>query len=243
MQPKTVVVSQPMFFPWAGLFEQIRAADVFVYYDDVQFSKGSFENRVQIKTAQGTKWLTVPVKHERLSQTLLETNVDEARDWRKSHIAFLRQQLRDAPFASEALSIVKEVYSRPFASLADLCIAGMDAVCSYFGFADPSRFKRSSALGIPGRSSQRVLDIVRTLGGSRYVTGHGAKNYLDHEAFEGAGVRVEYMDYAKRPYPQLFGPFTASVSILDLIANMGTAGGNVLHPKTVYWKDFVRGRN
>ena len=230
-----------MFFPWAGLFEQIRLADVFVYYDDVQFSKGSFENRVQIKTAAGSKWLTVPVRHDRLSQTLLETQLDDGRDWRNSHLAFLRQQFREAPFAADALSIVENVYGNSFASLADLCIAGMDAVCSYFGLSDPLQFKRSSRLGIPGRSSQRVLDIVQTFEGARYVTGHGAKNYLDHEAFEGAGVRVEYMDYAMRPYPQLFGAFTASVSILDLIANKGPAGGECLSPKTIYWKDFMRG--
>ena len=241
MQPKTVVVSQPMYFPWVGLFEQIRLADVFIYYDDVQFSKGSFENRVQIKTASGAKWLTVPVRHERLSQTLLETHIDDSRDWRGSHSAFLHQQFRGAPFADDALAIVGNVLNRRFTNLADLCIAGMDAVCTYFGFADPSRFKRSSELGIPGSSSQRVLDIVRAFHGSRYVTGHGAKNYLDHKAFEDAGVRVEYMNYAMREYSQRFGPFTASVSILDLIANMGPRGAEVLDPRTVYWKEFLRG--
>ena len=46
-----VVISQPMLFPWVGMFEQIRLADVYVHYTDVQFSKGSFVNRVQIKTA------------------------------------------------------------------------------------------------------------------------------------------------------------------------------------------------
>lgn len=232
-----------MFFPWAGLFEQIRLADVFVYYDDVQFSKGSFENRVQIKTATGLKWLTVPVRHERLSQTLSETRLDDSKDWRNSHLAFLRQQFRGAPFAADALSIVERVYGGSCASLADLCIAGMDAVCGYLGIADPLQFKRSSLLGIPGRSSRRVLDIVKAFDGTRYVTGHGAKNYLDHEAFEEAGVRIEYMDYRKEPYPQLFGPFTASVSILDLIANVGAAGADVLRPQTVNWKDFMRGRD
>ena len=243
MQLKTVVVSQPMFFPWAGLFEQIRLADVFVYYDDVQFSKGSFENRVQIKTAAGLKWLTVPVRYERLSKTLLETHVDDSRDWRGSHLAFLRQQFRSAPFVGEALSIVEKVYSRSVTSLAELSIASMDEVCSYFEIADPLQFKRSSSLGIPGRSSARVLDIVGAFEGLRYVTGHGAKNYLDHEAFEERGVRVEYMDYAMQAYPQLFGPFTGSVSILDLIANMGHAGREILSPRTVFWKEFVRGRD
>ncbi len=57
-----VVISQPMLFPWAGMFEQIRLADVYVHYPDVQFSKGSFTNRVQVKTAGGSRWLTLPLR-------------------------------------------------------------------------------------------------------------------------------------------------------------------------------------
>ena len=66
----TVVVSQPMFFPWVGMFEQIRLADAYVHYTDVQFSKGSFVNRVQIKTADGFRWLTVPLKNVALGQNI-----------------------------------------------------------------------------------------------------------------------------------------------------------------------------
>lgn len=242
MNQKTVVISQPMFFPWIGLFEQIQVSDIFIYYDDVQFSKGSFENRVQIKTANGLKWLTVPVKHDRLSQTILETRIDERRDWRTAHLAFLRQQFFSAPFREDVLEIVRSVYEKPATELASLCMRSMDAICTYFGLADPQRMVRSSQLGIDGNGSQRVLDIVRAHGADRYVTGHGATNYLDHEAFEEAGVRVEYMDYMKNAYKQLFGPFTASVSILDLVANLGREGAHILGPRTIYWRDYISGR-
>ena len=60
-----VVISQPMFFPWVGFLEQMRLADVYVHYDDVQFSKGSFTNRVQIKTPEGFIWLTAPLRNLR----------------------------------------------------------------------------------------------------------------------------------------------------------------------------------
>ena len=57
-----VVISQSMYFPWVGMLEQIRLADVFIHYDDVQFSKGSFSNRVQVKQPDGTSaWMTIPL--------------------------------------------------------------------------------------------------------------------------------------------------------------------------------------
>src|SRR6185437_13872514 len=93
-----------------------------------------------------------------------------------------------------------------------------------------------------GTSSRRVLNIVLALGGSRYITGHGARQYLDHELFDRAGVRVEYMNYLKIPYAQLHGGFTPYVSALDLIANMGPSGASCIRSGTIYWKDFLNDR-
>src|SRR5271165_5531971 len=78
-----VVISQPMFFPWVGMFEQIRLADVYIHYSDVQFSKGGFVNRVQIKTASGIKWLTVPLEGVSLGQKINQVRIDDRRAWRE----------------------------------------------------------------------------------------------------------------------------------------------------------------
>lgn len=236
-----VVISQPMLFPWVGLFEQIRAADVYVHYDDVQFSKGSFTNRVQIKTARGPRWLTVPVRVS-LGQTIAEVRIDhgDRGDWRHRHLALLEEAFAGAPFAADALDLARGVYGRDDESLNELAIAGMEAVLAYFELAPGLRILRSSALDVPGKSWPRVLDVVRRLGGDVYVTGHGARHYLDHEAFEAAGVRVEYLDYQKRAYPQLHGPFTPYVSVLDLIANTGRAGRHVIASGTKPWREFLR---
>ena len=54
---------QPGYLPWLGFFDQLRRADVFVYYDDVQYDKHGWRNRNRIKTQNGPLWLTVPVRH------------------------------------------------------------------------------------------------------------------------------------------------------------------------------------
>jgi len=241
---RRVVISQPMLFPWVGLFEQIRAADVYVHYDDVQFSKGSFTNRVQIKTARGPRWLTVPVRVS-LGQTIADVRIDQGEgggrdDWRRRHLAMLQEAFARAPFAADALDLARRVYGRDEDRLSELVMAGLEAVVAYFDLAPALRVFRSSALGVPGKGSPRVLDLVRRVGGDAYVTGHGARHYLDHEAFEAAGVQVEYLDYQKRAYPQLHGPFTPYVSVLDLIANVGRAGRDVIASGTKPWREFLR---
>ena len=235
----TVVISQPMLFPWVGMFEQIRMADVYVHYDDVQFSKGSFSNRVQIKTADGSKWLTVPLLDLRLGQTIDEIKLQPAEKWQPRHLALLGQAYRHARYRDQMLTIVREVYEAGSRTLGELAMCSIDVVAKFFGLDRGRRFVLSSKLGIDGSSSERVLGVVRAMGGDVYVTGHGARHYLDHELFERAGVEVRYMAYRMLPYLQLHGEFTPYVSILDLIANLGTEGSSLICSSSVNWKEFL----
>jgi hypothetical protein len=226
-----------MFFPWVGLYEQLCLADVWVHYDDVQYSKGSFTNRVQVKTPSGVKWLTVPLEGRKLEDRIEDVRVS-SEPFRERHLAMLAQAYEGAPFAKEMLRLVEDVYAIDTQSLAEIAIASFDAVARYFDLGIHPTC-RSSALAVPGSSSARVLDIVKKLGGTEYVTGHGARNYLDHEAFEARGVQVSYMRYGLSPYSQLHGAFTPFVSALDLVANLGRDGRDVITPRTVPWREFL----
>jgi hypothetical protein len=73
----------------------------------------------------------------------------------------------------------------------------------------------------------------------RYISGHGGRAYLDHAAFDAEGIRVEYVEYKKKEYPQLHGAFTPHVSALDLVANAGPDGREVIASGSVYWKNFL----
>ncbi|RMG24086.1 MAG: hypothetical protein D6732_24080 [Methanobacteriota archaeon] len=236
-----IVISQPMYFPWVGLLEQARLADVFVHYDDVQFSKGSFSNRVQVKTGHGIKWLTIPLRKHRLGQKINEIIIDESKNWRGQHYDILRQAYRNAPYKEEMLSIADEVFSIKSDKLVDITIASFMVLVKYFGLDAGRQFIKSSQLAIAGESSQRVHDIVLHFGGRVYITGHGAKNYLDHELFERSEIEVRYVKYERREYPQLHGVFTPYVSALDLIANCGKDGKKYIVSETVNWKEFLNG--
>jgi len=236
---KTVVISQPMLFPWVGMLEQWKTADVFVHYNDVQFSKGSFTNRVQFKSASGTRWLTLPTKNLHLGQLISEVQLDNKQPWRAKHLGQFSQAYEGAPHLADALALMERVYATASEGLADLVIQSMEVVADYFGLVQGRAFPLSADLAVPGASWPRVLDIVTKLGGDVYVTGHGARNYLDHAAFAARGVTVKYLDYQKTPYPQLHGAFNPYVSALDLVANCGKQGARFIHSTAVDWKEFL----
>jgi len=228
-----------MLFPWVGLLEQLRLSDVFVHFDDVQFSKGSFVNRVQIKTPQGMRWMTVPLAPWRLGQPIDELRPLESQAWKVQHLALLERSFAGAPYAADALALVERVYAVDHAHLGALARASMLALSRYFGLDTEKRYVDSRDLGIAGRNSERVLAIVKHCGGDTYITGHGAANYLDHLAFERHGVAVEYMHYQCRPYAQSHGPFTPYLSALDLVAHCGRDGRGLISSGTSSWKELA----
>jgi hypothetical protein len=232
----TIVISQPMYFPWPGFFEMLSVADIYVHLDDVQFSKGSFTNRVQIKQPHGVTWMTIPLMEKGTFKTIRQLEPATS-DFRLGHRDLLRQALKDAPHLDMALELFDAVMQRE--TVNDLLIASIEDSAARLGIRKTSRWLRSDELDVAGQSSLRVLDIVKQLHGTRYVTAHGAANYLDHEAFEAAGVTVDYIDYSRTPYRQLHGAFTPYVSVLDLIANTGAHANEHLHPRTKPWRDFL----
>lgn len=234
-----VVISQSMLFPWVGLLEQIRLADVFVHYDDVQFSKGSFVNRVQIKTAAGVSWMTVPTRNLHLGQRICEVEIAPPSQWVDQHLSLLKESLGGAPYADDAINLAESVYAAAHDDLGSIARASMLALSDYFGLVDGRRFVDVSTLDIGGSSSQRVLDVVKRVGGRQYITGHGAARYMDHALFDRAGIEVRYMEYRLQPYPQLHGDFTPYVSGLDLIANCGREGRRHISSETISWEKFL----
>jgi len=234
---KRIVILQPQYFPWGGVFEQIKMADIYVHYDDVQFQHGGgFTNRVQVKTAQGIVWMTVPVTGASFT-SIKETPIDYKHKWRKKHLGLLSQSFARAPFKKDMMDIAEAVLAPEHPDVAELNIKGIEACANYLGMAPA--FYRSSALGIGGSSTQRVVNICKHFGANVYITGLGARNYIDYNMFEEAGIRLEYMDYADVQRPQLHGDFTPYTAILDLIANCGKDGLKFLQSGSKYWRDIL----
>lgn len=234
---RTLVISQPMFLPWIGLFEQIRLADVFVHYDDVQLPQGrSFISRVQIKSANGSCWLTVPIDHARSGRLINEVVIFDEQDWRSKHLKTIRHAYGQASHFQSMFALAEKLYGNTSARLADFNIAATQEIAELLGFAP--LFVRSSSLPVTGSSTERLVNLCEATNCNVYVTGHGALNYLDHEQFERRRITVRYMDYQKVTYPQLHGTFTPYVSILDAIANCGDGTRDLLRSEAVYWRDF-----
>ena len=220
-----VVILQPFYLPYAGVFELVRMADVFVFYDDVQLTRRNWMVRNQIKTASGPQWLSVPVLGPRDS-TIREARLNESEQWRRKHKTAIENAYAGAPHVATVLDALGPYWDQEWPDLATLNIATFTRLCELMEV--DSEFIRSSEMGVPGASSQRILDVCRSLGADRYISGPSARSYLDAEAFEAAGIDLCYHRFDHPTYRQLHGDFVPFLSVVDLIANEGSAAPEIV---------------
>lgn len=226
----TAVILQPSYLPWRGYFHLVQRADVFVFYDDVQYDKHGWRNRNRIKTAQGTQWLTVPVRAKgNVEEGLLlkDVHTAETPDWAKKHAATIRQSYAKAPCFAETWRALEGFWAARTALLVDLTIPSTIAIAELLGI-EKTRFLRSSELGVEGGKTERLVNIVRHVGADHYLSGPSAKDYLDEEAFAAAGIGLEYARYDYPEYPQLHPPYDGHVSVLDLLFMEGANAGRFI---------------
>ena len=234
---RTLVVSQPMFLPWVGLFEQVRLADVFIHYDDVQLPQGrSFMSRVQFRSGNGVSWLTVPIDHTKSGKLINETVLVAPEQWRSKHLRTIQHAYAKRPYFKLMFELVEKIYSQPANHLAEFNIGAIEEIARWLGLAP--LFRRSSEMNVAGASTERLIGLCEATACDIYVTGHGALNYLNHEQFEDKGITVRYMNYQKAPYEQGYPEFTPFVSIIDAIANCGESARELLCSDAIYWRDF-----
>ena len=240
MTGKTIVISQPMFFPWIGLFEQIALADTYIHYDDVQMPQGrSFMARVQLRDSSpaGQLWLSAPIEHNRSGELISETFMQDGSVWRSKHLKTIVHLYGKAPYFKDMFAVIEGLYGMDEDNLAIFNMQAIERISEWFGL--DTVFRKSSEMGIGGSSSQRLFDLCKQESASCYVTGLGALNYLDHDLFDRGGIDVCYMDYQKKPYKQLHDPFIPYVSIMDVMANLGPDGREWMISKALYWKEYV----
>ena len=218
---KKVAIVQSNYIAWKGYFDIIAAVDEFILFDDMQFTRRDWRNRNQIKTPQGVQWITVPVLTKgRYHQKICETEIENI-DWAHTHWKALSLNYGRAPFFAEVAAWLKPLYfETTFTHLSQLNRCFIEAICSYLSIQ--TKITNSSDYHLLDEKTERLADVCVQAGGTEYISGPAAKDYVDEKVFSQRGLKLTWFDYnGYSEYPQLWGDFVHGVTILDLLFNCG----------------------
>ena len=230
---KKVAILQPSYIPWKGTFDMVNMVDEFVLYDDVQYTKRDWRNRNKVKTAHGTKWLTIPITVKGIYPFPINEAQVSHHNWAAEHWKTIKQAYSPAPHFAEHEQQFKVVYDAVAAEthLAKINYAFMTLICNILQIN--TRITWASDYHASGNKTVRLVDICEKANADVYLSGPSAKVYLDESMFAEKGMAVEWMDYGGyAEYEQVYPPFDHFVSVLDLIFCTGADA-------TKYMKSFT----
>ena len=214
------VVLQSNYIPWKGYFDLVNSADVFVFYDDVQFTKNDWRNRNRLKTATGVKWLSIPAGRS-LRRLISEVEIAD-QSWKSLHKQQITDAYRRAAHFEDHQRLLDAIFDSPLTNLSAFNQHAIVHISRQLGIR--TEFMDSRDFSLRGRRTERLVDLLGQLGADTYVSGPAGRNYLDESLFRDAGITLEYFDYAGyQIYRQLHGAFVHEVTVLDLLFNEGAA--------------------
>ncbi|MFH1406439.1 MAG: WbqC family protein [Candidatus Omnitrophota bacterium] len=224
-----IAVHQPQYLAWLGYFDKIDKCDKFVFLDDTQFKKNEWQNRNKIKTKDGWQWLSVPILHD-FGQLIKDVKINNKTNWRHKHLNALVTNYSKAPYFKEYIAFFEDFYSGDWENLSALNIELVKKLCGILGIK--KEFVVSSQLALSSKGTEHLLEICKTLGAKKYLSGAGGREYLDIAAFRKENIELDFQEFRHPAYAQLHGEFIANLSVVDLLFNCGTRS-----------LEIIRGRN
>ena len=202
----------------------IHEADTFVFYDEVQYTKNDWRNRNQIYTKNGLQWLSIPVAAKFTNHKISEVVLEPAQ-WQDKHFKSLYFGYKSAPHFAQLEELITDyLTNRQWTSLKNLNHYMTKKISERIGIQ--TKFVDSADYVLEEDKVSRLLNVLKQVGATEYISGPSGKNYLEqfHTLFQENGISISYKNYpAYKPYKQLAEPFQNSTSIVDMIAHLSYA--------------------
>ena len=199
----------------------MTSGDIFVYLDDVEYSKNSFHNRNFMKGPQGKMLLTVPVKYKgNARKYICEIPINNETNWAKKHWRSIEMNYNKTPYFQELEKIIRpQIYNQNWDTLGNLNIAFIEIIRNYLNIN--CDIYLSSELGIKSKGNQKLVDICKLLGANKFIVKPNTESYHPKEFFETENISLVNFEPVSKPYAQKYGEFIPNLSALDYVMNHG----------------------
>jgi len=176
-----IAIHQPEHFPYMGFFEKMKSVDLFVILDDVKFQgKRNWQNRNLIKLKNGSDfWLTVPIAKNSYDLKINEVQLAPDYGWKKKLLKTVKLNL--------GIDLT-DVYNSK--TLMDVNMKSIKYCREQLDITTPMVF--ASDMDILGTKTERIYNICKSVNATKYISGHGSKDYMDLSVFK--DIDVEFFE-------------------------------------------------
>ena len=220
-------ILQPAYLPWSGYFGLIDLVDVFIYYDDVQFVKQSWQQRNKIKSQNSKIWLTVPI-YRKFGQKINSVRINNSTNWINKHYKSIYHSYNKATYFEKYDKEISKIYDEDWEYLCDSDIYIIEELSKLMKLNKPTFIKSSDIEDIKGKKTDRLLNILDSLDIDEYISGPAARNYIEPLKFINTNIKLFWYEFNHPIYPQIGEDFSPYMSVIDLLFNTGEESVNFI---------------
>jgi hypothetical protein len=214
-----LAANQPYLFPYIGYFQLIRAADVFVICDDLNYIRNSWINRNRILLDGKTRYFSVPIMDQSSFREIRETCVSprEYPRWRRKFFVSIQQAYQKAPHYATVRGVLAEIFTETVSTISELARSSILSVCGYLGINTQIR-ETSAIYGLrDANMTERVYEICKRECADAFVNAIGGTELYSRDDFLRQGISLEFLKTRNIGYKQWGQPFVSNLSIIDVM--------------------------
>ena len=230
-----IAIHQPHYFPWLGYFDKMAKVDKFVLLDEVQLTDKSnmFRNKFMSKSGK-EKYLTVCfIKKGYMQKSFREVELNDEINWQKDHINFIKDNYRKSEFYDEIWPYVLPILEKKYRYLSDVSIDSLMVLKNLLNINTEIILQSEISYDINAKNNDLVLNICKETRANQYLSGNGARKYMNLDLFIQEDIQVEYQQFNHPIYNQINSlNFTPNLSGLDMLFNCG-----IEKSREIFWRN------
>ena len=211
-----VGIMQPYFLPYLGYFQLLQSVDVFIVYDNIQYTKKGWINRNRMLQNGKDVLFSIPLAKDSdyLAVCDRKISTDFNRDKLLSQVS---GAYRPAPYFKQTFPLIEQIVRREEQNLFLYIHHSIVKVCEHLGLN--TKIKLSSQIPIDHelRSQDKVLALCCAEGAAVYVNAIGGTELYSNNRFQAEGVDLKFIDSKPLIYTQFDSEFIPNLSILDVM--------------------------
>jgi hypothetical protein len=213
-----IAIMQPYFMPYIGYFQLINAVDVFVLYDNIEYTKKGWINRNRILVNGNADYISLPIKKD--SDYLNVNNRFLSETWSKDKIKLLnkiKESYRKAPFYDSIIPLIEESLNYSNQNLFYFLKNSIHSICNFLDIS--TLIVESSSLEYDNnlRSQDKVLTICNSINATTYINPEGGHALYSKNAFSENNIDLFFLKTKDFNYLQYRNEFVPFLSIIDVL--------------------------
>ena len=222
---------QPYFFPYIGYFQLIAAVDVFIVYDNIEYTKKGWINRNRILRGGNDVIFSLPLKQGSDSLNVCEREL--APDFNRNKLLNqFKGAYRRAPYFKQTFPLLEDVVRFEAQNLFLFLYNSIVKTCEHLGITTEITTSSNITIDHDLKGEQKVLALCEAVGAKTYTNAIGGTELYSKEEFRMKGITLNFIKSKPFEYVQFGDKFVPWLSIIDVM---------MFNPREVIFEHVTRG--